>query len=350
MNSRQKELLQISLNSEKEILKKLSENYQDALAEVETRIAILQMRGDADLQHVIYQTEYQKQLKSQIETILEQLHNNNFESVSEYLTKCYEQGFIGTLYDIQGQGIPLVFPIDQKMVAAAIQHETQLSSSLYVALGKDTKELSKKIASEISRGITNNAMYNEIARNLSSYAGISKNNAMRIARTEGHRIQNKAISNAQHHAKDRGADIVKIWSAALDSKTRDTHRLLDGQVRELDEPFEIYGMEAMEPGGFGEPSEDINCRCRCDSKARWLLGEEETKYIGDTERMSDDDLEPIAGKLGISVEALRQYKDEIISVKAKNYDDFKRQYDKIYNYRNTEEYRKAQERIAGLEK
>ena len=159
-------MLQVSLNSEKDILKKLSENYQDALAEVETRIAILQMRGDADLQHVIYQVEYQKQLKSQIETIIEQLHNNNFESVSEYLTKCYEQGFIGTLYDIQGQGIPLVFPIDQEMVAAAIQHETQLSSSLYVALGKDTKELSKKIASEISRGITNNAMYNEIASSI----------------------------------------------------------------------------------------------------------------------------------------------------------------------------------------
>lgn len=349
MKGYEKELLQAQLDSEKAVLKKLELNYQDALDEVNDRIAILLGRQDADLQHVVYQVEFQKSLKKQIEGILETLHSNEFETISEYLTKCYNEGFIGTMYSLQKQGIPLVFPIDQEMVVAAIQHETQLSTSLYAALGKDTNVLSKKIASEISRGITNNAMYNEIARNLSAYAGISKNNAMRIARTEGHRIQNKAISNAQHHAKDRGADIVKIWSAALDSKTRDTHRLLDGQVRELDEPFEIYGMEAMEPGGFGEPSEDINCRCRCDSRARWLLGEEETKYIGDTDKMSDEDLEPIAGKLGISVDALRQYKDEIIPVKAKNYDDFKRQYDKIYNYRNTEEYKKAQERIAGKE-
>lgn len=349
MKGYEKELLQAQLDSEKAVLKKLELNYQDALDEVNDRIAILLGRQDADLQHVVYQVEFQKSLKKQIEGILETLHSNEFETISEYLTKCYNEGFIGTMYSLQKQGIPLVFPIDQEMVVAAIQHETQLSTSLYAALGKDTKDLSKKIASEISRGITSNAMYNEIARNLSAYAGISKNNAMRIARTEGHRIQNKAISNAQHHAKDRGADIVKIWSAALDSKTRDTHRLLDGQVRELDEPFEIYGMEAMEPGGFGEPSEDINCRCRCDSRARWLLGEEETKYIGDTDKMSDEDLEPIAGKLGISVDALRQYKDEIIPVKARNYDDFKRQYDKIYNYRNSEEYKKAQERIAGKE-
>ena len=81
-----------------------------------------------------------------------------------------------------------------------------------------------------------------------------------------------------------------------------------------------------------------------------MLGEGETKLIGDTDKMSDEDLEPIAGKLGITVDTLRQYKDEIIPVRAKDYADFKRQYDKIYNYRNTEEYRKAQERIAGMGK
>ena len=350
MNSRQKEMLQISLNSEKEILKKIEANYKDALGEIETRIAILKGRADADLQHVIYQIEYQRQLKSQVGSILEQLHNNNFDSVSDYLTTCYEQGFLGTLYDLQGQGIPLIFPIDQEMVVAAIQHETKLSESLYAALGKDTKELSQKIASEISRGFSSNAMYNEIARNLSGYAGISKNNAMRIVRTEGHRIQNKAIAHTQQKAKERGADIVKIWDAALDGKTRPHHRELDGQIRELDEPFVIAGLKAQEPGGFGEPAEDCNCRCRRISKARWLLEEEETKHIGNTDMMSEEELEPIAGKLGITVEALRQYSDEIIPVKARNYEDFKRQYDKIYNYRNTADFKKAQERIIGVKK
>lgn len=348
MTKEQKELLQISLNSEKEVLQKLTENYKDALSEIETKIAILQGRSDADLQHVIYQVEYQKALKTQVQAILETLQNNNFETVSDYLTTSYEEGFIGTLYELQGQGIPLMIPIDQEMVVAAIQHETQLSESLYATLGKDTKLLSKQIAGEISRGITNGAMYSEIGRNIAGYAGISKNNAMRIARTEAHRIQNKAISDAQHKAKDRGADIVKIWSAALDGRTRDTHRKLDGQIRELDEPFEVDGKKAQEPGGFGLPEEDINCRCRRSSKARWLLGEQETKYIGNTSKMSDEDLEPIAAKIGISVDDLRQYSDEIIPVKAKNYADFKRRYDKIYNYRNYDAYKQAQERISGV--
>lgn len=289
MNKKQKEVQQTFLNNEKAVLKKLESNYKDALDEINNRIAILQSRDDADMQYVIYQIEYQKALKAQVQAILEQLQSKNFDTVSAYLTKSYEDGFIGTMYDLQGQGIPLVFPIDQEQVVAAIQHETKLSESLYSSLGKDTKVLSKQIAGEISRGISNAAMYSEMARNIAGYAGISKNKAMRIARTEAHRIQCKATADAQWKAKEKGADVVKQWDASLDGKTRDTHRLLDGQIRELDEPFEVMGMTAMEPGGFGDPSEDCNCRCALLQRARWALGDEYTKWSPDTPvEISDD--------------------------------------------------------------
>lgn len=289
MNKKQKEVQQTFLNNEKAVLKKLESNYKDALDEINNRIAILQSRNDADMQYVIYQIEYQKALKAQVQAILEQLQSKNFDTVSAYLTKSYEDGFIGTMYDLQGQGIPLVFPIDQEQVVAAIQHETKLSESLYSSLGKDTKVLSKQITGEISRGISNAAMYSEMARNIAGYAGISKNKAMRIARTEAHRIQCKATADAQWKAKEKGADVVKQWDASLDGKTRDTHRLLDGQIRELDEPFEVMGMTAMEPGGFGDPSEDCNCRCALLQRARWALGDEYTKWSPDTPvEISDD--------------------------------------------------------------
>lgn len=289
MNRQQKEVQQQFLNNEKTVLKKLESNYKDALDEINDRIAILQSRNDADLQHVIYQIEYQKVLKAQVQAILDQLHNNNFETVSEYLTKSYEDGFVGTMYDLQGQGIPLVFPIDQEQVVDAIQHETKLSESLYSRLGKDTKVLSRQIAGEISRGISNAAMYSEIARNIAGYAGISKNKAMRIARTEAHRIQCKATADAQWKAKEKGADVVKQWDASLDDKTRDTHRQLDGQIRELDEVFEVQGKTAMMPGGFGDPAEDCNCRCALLQRARWALGNDYTKWSPDAPVLISDD-------------------------------------------------------------
>lgn len=47
----------------------------------------------------------------------------------------------------------------------------------------------------------------------------------------------------------------------MDGRTRDRHRMLDGQKVGHDEPFKYSGMEAMYPGGFGIASMDINCRC-----------------------------------------------------------------------------------------
>ena len=300
---------QLFLENEKKVLKKLEANYKDALSEINSKIELLMARQDADMQHVIYQVEYQKALKDQVSAILEQLHNNEFETVSEYLAQSYEDGFIGTMYDLQGQGIPLVIPLDQEQVAAAIQHETKLSESLYMALGRDTKDLSKKIAGEISRGISNAVMYSEIARNISAWGRIPMNNAMRIARTESHRIQIQATADAQWKAKANGADVVKQWDAALDRKTRKSHRELDGQIRELDEPFEVNGHKAMQPGGFGRPEEDINCRCALLQRARWNLDSGYTKWDEDAPIEIADD--------GTS---------QLAYIPAKNYKDFKEQY------------------------
>lgn len=307
MNKRQKEVLQSQLNDEKAVLKALESNYKDALDEINSKIEILMARQDADMQHVIYQVEYQKALKTQIQAILETLQANEFETLSEYLAKSYEEGFLGTMYDLHGQGIPLVFPIDQAQVLQAIQTETNLSTTLYGAMGKDIKDLQKKIAGEISRGLATGMMYSEISRNIASWARIPKNNAMRIARTEAHRIQCKAAYDAQHKAKSKGADVVKQWDATLDGKTRDSHRAIDGEIKELDEKFS-NGLEY--PGDpSGEAGEVINCRCALLQRARWALGNDYTKWSEDAPVVIDDD-----GTTQFTI------------IESKNYGDFKKQY------------------------
>ena len=65
----------------------------------------------------------------------------------------------------------------------------------------------------------------------------------------------------------------------LDGSTRDTHRELDGQIREVDEPFEIGRKKAMYPGDFGDPAEDCSCRCVALTRARWALGEAELETM-----------------------------------------------------------------------
>lgn len=337
----EKEVIQAQLDNEKAVLKQLEQSYKDALTEIEGKIAQLLGRSDADMAHVVYQVEFQKSLKKQIQGILLQLQTEKFETVSEYLTTCYNEGFLGTLYSLQKQGVPLAIPINQEEVAAAIQLETKLSTSLYEAF--DMKDLQKKIASEISRGFSTGAMYSEIARNVASYARIDKNKATRIVRTEGHRITEAAAYNAQIKAKERGADIVRIWDAFFDAKTRPSHMRVDGEIRELEEKFSNGLKYPGDPNGAA--AEVVNCRCRSRTDARWALDAESTKMLGDVSEMSDKRKQEIADKLGIPVEDLEQYSGQIVPVNAKSYSDFKRQYNELWHYEGSDLQKEAEERI-----
>lgn len=290
MNKYQKRVQKQVLKNEREILKELEDIYRQALDDIMAQISYLQARTDTqNLQSIIYQLEYQQALKTQISAILDQLHNNEFKSISDYLVKCYEESWIGTLYDLQNQGIPLIFPINQKQVVEALLIDTKLSETLYKRIGIDITELKSKIKSVVSRGISQSYSYEKISKLIYDEFNNPELNAIRIARTEGHRISQEATYNVQVEAKKNGADIVKEWDATLDSKTRPSHQFLDGQIVDIDKPFKnADGDEAMYPGGFGIASEDINCRCCVVQRAKWNLNNGKfTKMNGETNKLME---------------------------------------------------------------
>lgn len=251
----------------------------------EKKIMELSARTDLEnLQSIIYQTRYQEVIRQQLEGILAALQSDSYSTVSDYLSRCYQDGYIGVMYDLHGQDIPLIMPIDQKAVVRAIQTDSKISKGLYNRLGEDVGKLKTSIRAEVSRGIAAGFTWNEVATKLAKSFKTTEfskayNNAMRIVRTEGHRIQVQSAMDAQQVAKEHGADIVKQWDATLDDRTRETHRMLDGQIRELDEPFEVGGMQADAPGMFGDPAEDCNCRCALLQRARWALDEDELNTL-----------------------------------------------------------------------
>lgn len=286
MNKRQLEILKYQMQNEKKILQLLKQVYQRASMDCERKIRELAGRTDMEnLQSIIYQKQYQEALKKQIDGILDALQNKEFENIAEYLTGCYEDGFLGALYDIHGQGIPFIFPIDQAQVVEAIQTNSKISTNLYTRLGEDVSYLKKSIRAELSRGIANGSTWAEmaahIAHGMNSPFHKAMNKAMRIARTEGHRIQNRAQMDTLNKAKENGADVVKQWISTLDDRTRETHKILDGQIREIEDYFEVNGHKAKYPGGFGVASEDIHCRCCMGQRAKWNLDQDELDTLKD---------------------------------------------------------------------
>ena len=225
----------------------------------------------------VYQKNYQKALKTQVDGIMDTMQEKQFSTVSDYLSQCYENGFIGTMYDLQGQGIPMCIPIDQSAMVRAVQLDSKISQGLYARLGEDVAMLKKKITAQVSRGISSGMSYRQVAQQLAGQTKIGFNNAVRIARTEGHRIQAQSTMDAAYKAQEKGADMLKQWDAALDSRTRESHTIVDGEIRELDKPFSNGLMFPGDPAGGA--AEVVNCRCALLQRARWALDEEELEEL-----------------------------------------------------------------------
>lgn len=277
MLKREKEVLQTFLDDEDAAIKNLEKSYARALRDIETRIKILQ--ADEMTQSKIYQVQYQQALKAQIEGIIEKLHSDNYTSVQRYLDECYKKGFVGTMYSLHGQGMPILAPIDQRAAFRAVMLDSRLSTNLYTAIGIDTSKLKQEIRREISVGISSGASYDEIARNLRFATNAPLSRTKTIVRTEGHRVQQASAAEARNEAKRQGCDVLKQWDSTLDANTRPTHRALDGQIRETDEPFEADGKKADRPGEFGRPEEDCNCRCVALTRAKWALDADELQTM-----------------------------------------------------------------------
>lgn len=198
-------------------------------------------------------------MKKQVGSILDKMHKEEFKTVQPYLNECYEKSFIGNMYVLHEEGIPLIIPIDQEKVVRAVQLDSKISGGLYRRLGEDVGLLKRRITAEVSRGIATGMSYDQMARQLASRTKIGYNNAVRITRTEGHRIQQQSTMDACYATRDRGADVVKQWDAVLDVATRESHQMLDGQIRELDDKFSNGLMYPGDPAGSA--AEVINCRC-----------------------------------------------------------------------------------------
>lgn len=115
-----------------------------------------------------------------------------------------------------------------------------------IVQGDSIPNMSKRIALEM--GETNNA------------------SAIRYARTAMTEAQNAGRQNAYRRAEKLGVDMKRMWIATLDNRTRHEHRILDGQERGVDEPFEVDGYDIMYPG---DPSAEgfLIWNCRCSTRA-----------------------------------------------------------------------------------
>jgi len=145
-----------------------------------------------------------------------------------------------------------------------------------IAADKALKWNQKKIQSAVLQGVLQGEGSEEIAKRLQGVAQMNYNSAVRYARTMTTNAQNAGRYEGYHKAKDLGIDLTIEWQAVLDAHTRHTHRMMHGQRREVDEPFEVDGIKILYPAQSSGPGastipQSMIWNCRCTLLA-WVKG------------------------------------------------------------------------------
>ena len=152
---------------------------------------------------------------------------------------------------------------DKDTVGRLIKDQPELLPRKTVNGRKDRAWNQKKIANAVNQSIIQGESLPELAERIARDTASDNGAAMmRYAATAMTAAQNAGRIETMHRAQGMGIKCKKKWIATLDRRTRDTHRDLDGQVVDVDEPFVVDGMEIMYPGDpTADPSLVYNCRC-----------------------------------------------------------------------------------------
>lgn len=167
------------------------------------------------------------------------------------------------------QGLELVFNAESRQEIEALRVRDEEGRRLTLqARGLDSfAEISKthteRIMRQIQEGQEKNESITDIMRRVGEALGTPgqlSGKAETIARTETLTAVSLGQAAVMNDAKEVIPDLKKVWLTAGDSRVRDSHIALDGDMIDVDEKF-ANGLRHPRDTKSGDASEVINCRC-----------------------------------------------------------------------------------------
>jgi SPP1 gp7 family putative phage head morphogenesis protein len=129
-----------------------------------------------------------------------------------------------------------------------------LKRGIDLAWGK--KQITASVTSSILQGKSIKGMSDDLQKRITT---MNRDSAIRTARTAVTGAQNAGRMDSYAAAQKMGIKLKKEWLATLDSRTRHSHAMLDGEQVEQDDKFSNGCRFPGDPQG--PPREIYNCRC-----------------------------------------------------------------------------------------
>lgn len=157
----------------------------------------------------------------------------------------------------------------KKELQSGLSQSEKVRFKKLIDKGKDVRWQKGQIQSVVTQAVAQGESIPNITRRIARTMGeVNHASTIRYARTAMTGAQAAGREDAYRRLADMGVKVKRIWVATVDNRTRHEHRQLDQQKVEIDEPFEVDGMEIMFPGDPACPYGELiwNCRCRTVSE------------------------------------------------------------------------------------
>ena len=191
------------------------------------------------------------------------------KSISELLSNSY-------LYSYQWMGWALEKETRRKLQYTSLkldQIKKALDNpvtglTLAETLEKNRRDIVYRINQTVTQQLAKGVTYKDMAQSLTETFEGDYNKAIRVARTESHRVKEQATLDSVQHANSRGVVMMKKWRNMKDSRVRKTskanHVKMDNVKIPVDDDFDMgKGFKGPAPGNIaGAPHHNINCRCQ----------------------------------------------------------------------------------------
>lgn len=154
---------------------------------------------------------------------------------------------------------------DHATVERLMRDNPDLLPRASVNIPKDLRWNKQHINNAVLQGILQGESNQKIAARLRGVTDMNKAAAIRNARTMTTGAENAGRVDSYNRARDMGIGVQQEWLATLDGRTRDSHRMLDGEripvAKDKWHPSK-FSNGCRYPGDpQGPPREVYNCRC-----------------------------------------------------------------------------------------
>lgn len=309
--------------------KEIRKLYKEMLKELKTFVAdVYEKHAEDDkltfamLQKAGYDARFLEEIQQRINvatpkaskelrTLVEDTYKIAYEGMVDGVTRAGVDG----LDDVFADAVA----VRPEQIKAAVQNPVS-GLTLKDTLEKNRKEIIYTIKHVIGIGLMNGDRYSTMARRISTQVDGDYKKAIRIARTETHRVREAGNHDASVEVDNAlqkgttGMRMTKKWVTMKDERVRPqrrrkgkggssskmgkgaNHMILHGQVVLEGEDFDLKdGNKASVPGSSGVAGHDINCRCfasyemMTDAEFFDKTGRHFPGYKGDEQKKTEDE-------------------------------------------------------------